>query len=124
VGKHAIYIGRGFTPMHVTVVLDKKGWKRATKRFDDAGPYPDDLHASFTYFEGRDGYAPFGLITILPRFRKNDKKAVGIALFTHECVHAMQYAQKCMVTVFDDETAAYYVQSLIQSAWPKIIKSR
>lgn len=121
-GKHSIHIGRGFTPMYVTVILTEKGWKRATKRYGHV-EYPDN-DASFTFFEAQDGYAAFGLITIKPRFRKNDKHGMGVALFAHECVHAMQYAQKCMQTEFDDETAAYYVQSLIQRSWSEIIKHR
>lgn len=117
-----IHLGRGFTPLFVTVCLTEKAWNRATKRLADAPAYPMDLDASCTHFRGENGHGPCSIVTLNKEFQKKKKIAVALGLLCHEMVHAKQFCERMMETTFDNETEAYYVQHLTNSAWEKIEK--
>lgn len=117
-----IHLGRGFTPLFVTVCLTEKAWKRATKKLRDVPPFPHELDASATHFSGDPGCAPTTLITLSPKFWKKKKAPIAIGLLCHEMIHAKQFCERQMQTTFDNETEAYYVQHLTNSAWYRIQK--
>ena len=119
-----IALGRGFTPMYVTVVLDEEAYDSATKRHKKTRHAWADVanfHACCLFFEAQTGYAPFCIVYLAPRFRATHN---GMALLAHEFVHCKQHCERVMSTRMDDETEAYYVQNLMLYAWPKIKKRR
>jgi hypothetical protein len=117
-----IHLGRGFTPLFVTVCLTEKAWKRATKTLLDAPAFPHDLDASCTHFNGENGHSPCSIVTLNERYQSKKKMAVAIGLLCHEMVHAKQFCESKMQTRFDDETEAYYIQHLTNAAWERIEK--
>lgn len=118
-----IRLGRGFTPLFVTVCLSKKAWAKATATLDDAPEYPGHLDGSATHFTGVNGNAPCSIVTISRRMQKEADAALIIGLLCHEMIHAKQFCEKEMSTQFDNETEPYYVQHLTNAAWDEINKA-
>lgn len=121
-----IRLGRGYTPVYVTVCLTAKAWKRATKHVENCPDFPADLHASTTKFSPEhmtgERFGPFAIITLNRRYLK---RGITVAsLVAHEVVHCKQFAESFMGTTFDHETEAYYVQHLTAGIMRRIKRFR
>lgn len=114
-----IRLGRGHTPLYVTICLTEKAWKRAIKGHSVQVEYPGRMHdASATHFPREGRFAPFTIICIKKRWIKKAEQALD--LIAHEAVHCKQRCEELMQTTFDHESEAYYVQHIMGKAWHKI----
>lgn len=118
-----IALGRGWTPLYVTVCLSEKAWRKALKgRRGEACQFPSEMHASCTHFPAKGGLGPLSIITISPRYAKKSQTDNILNLLAHEAVHVKQRAEEIMGTTFDHETEAYFVQGVAWAAWTRIKK--
>lgn len=119
-GMKNIELGRGFTPMYVTLVFNRKGYEKAAKRYPDRLPFEqlEQFAACCAFFEAQKGFAPFCLVYVSPRFTADNVNSV--ALLAHEFIHCKQHCERVMGTTMDHETEAYYVQNLLLYALPKL----
>jgi hypothetical protein len=122
--KKPICLGRGWTPVYVTVCLSNKAWKRALKgRGEGAPDFPAHMHASCTHFPGEGDLAPLSIITIGPEYQRTAEAENILNLLAHEAVHVKQRAEEIMGTTFDHETEAYFVQGVAWAAWQRVRKA-
>jgi len=113
-----ISLGRGWTPLYVTVCLTPKAWRKAIKgRRKEAPKYPAELHASCTHFPAKGDMGPLSIITVSEQYLKTAESANILNLLTHEAVHVKQRAEELMGTTFDHETEAYFVQGVAWHSW-------
>jgi hypothetical protein len=117
-----IYLGRGYTPVHVTVCLSAKAWAKATKGRGTTCDYPSDLDASCTHFPADGKLGPASIITLSSAVRKRGDVQEIICLLAHEAVHVKQRCEELMGTTFDHETEAYLVQHIAGAAYRAIAK--
>lgn len=115
-----IWLGRGYTPVHVVICLSAAAWAKATKGQKGVGDFPRDLDASCTHFPSRRGKGPFSIITVGPHIMRQGNQTTIMGLLCHEAVHVKQRCEEKMATTFDHETEAYLVQHIACAAWYEI----
>ena len=119
-----ISLGRGWTPLYVTVCLSKEAWLKALKGRRKLAPeFPSELHASCTHFPEKGSLGPLSIITVSPKYLKSVEADNILTLLAHEAVHVKQRAEEIMGTTFDHETEAYFVQGITWHAWVGISKT-
>lgn len=120
------YLHPGQWPVHIGFTTDPKSFKREMKRLKVDSP-PEILNknaSATTHTLIKEGGIVF-IIAMTPKTKKHSIEAYA-ALVAHEALHVVQEMERHFCPIagrFDDESAAYLLQYIVQECLQQVLKA-